>query len=623
MAAPLLRVLTCGSVDDGKSTLIGRLLLETDSVPADQLETARADTKRFGSRDAGDIDPALLVDGLEAEREQAITIDVAWRYFSTAARRFVVIDTPGHVQYTRNMATGASHAQAALVLVDASKGLLEQTYRHARIVTSLGIGSVVLVVNKMDRIDWDRDVLDRISADFAALAADLGVVDLTTIPVSALHGDNVTSRSERSPWYEGTTLLEHLERLVPHRLGEDGVDPAARPLRMNVQTVQRAEGVRWLLGTVSRGSLALGDTVEALPSRQRGRVARLQRLGVDVERVGPEDPVGVVLSEDLDVGRGQVLTRPDAPAEVARQFAARLVWFGEEPMVPARPYVLQLGTAVRTATITRLRHRTDVVTGAELAERTLAMNELGVVELDVDRDVAIDPYVEHRDTGAFVLLDRGSAEVVAAGMVTHGLRRSTNVQWERHAVGPDERGRLLGQRPTVVWFTGLSGAGKSTVADAVERTLHAGGRATMLLDADNVRHGLSRDLGFTEADRAENVRRLAEAARLLADAGLVVLVCAISPRAEEREGARAIVGADRFLEVHVATSLEVCEERDPKGLYVRARRGEIPNFTGIDAPYEEPASPDLRLDTGTTGIEDAAARIIDLLEARGVDRPGA
>lgn len=617
MAAPLLRVLTCGSVDDGKSTLIGRLLLETDSVPTDQLAAARADTKRFGSREAGEIDPALLVDGLEAEREQAITIDVAWRYFATDARRFVVIDTPGHVQYTRNMATGASHAQTALVLVDASKGLLEQTYRHARIVTSLGIASVVLVVNKMDRIGWDAGVFERIASEFSTLATELGVADVTAIPVAALHGDNVTSRSERSPWYEGPTLLAHLEHVVPRRLGADDEGRASMPLRLNVQSVQRADGVRWLLGTVSRGTLERGDTIEVLPARRHGTVARIQRLGVEVERAGPEDPIAVVLAEDLDVGRGQVITHPDAPAEVSRQFVAHLVWFGEEPMVPARPYVLQLGTAVRTATVTRLRHRIDVVTGAELAERTLAMNELGVVELDVDRELAIDPYLEHRDTGALILIDRASAEVVAAGMVLHGLRRSTNVSWQQHAVGPTERGRLLGQRPTVVWFTGLSGAGKSTVADLVERALHGSGRATMLLDADNVRHGLTRDLGFTEADRAENVRRLAEAAGLLADAGLVVLVCAISPRDEERAGARSIVGAERFVEVHVATSLEVCEDRDPKGLYSRARRGEIPNFTGIDAPYEEPTDPDLRLDTGASSAEEAAAEVIALLERRG------
>jgi bifunctional enzyme CysN/CysC len=622
MPASLLKVLTCGSVDDGKSTLLGRLLLETDSVPTDQLEAAVVDTRRFGSREAGEIDPALLVDGLEAEREQAITIDVAWRYFSTPARRFVVIDTPGHVQYTRNMATGASHAQAALVLVDASKGLLEQTYRHARIVTSFGIGSVVLVVNKMDRIGWDAEVFGRIAADFATLADELGIVEHVAIPVSALHGDNVTSRSERAPWFEGAPLLEHLEQLEPARIGGDHGDRSTLPLRMNVQGVQRSEGVRWLLGTVASGTIGVGDTVEALPSRQRGTVARLQRLGDEVERAGAEDPVAIVLAEDVDVGRGQVLARPDAPTDVGRQFAARIVWFGQEPMVPSRPYVLQLGTASRIATVTRLRHRTDVVTGAELADRTLEMNALGVVDIDVDRDLALDPYPDHPDTGAFVLIDRASAEVVAAGMVAHTLRRSTNVSWEQHAVGPNERGRLLGQRPTVLWFTGLSGSGKSTIADTVERALHAGGRATMLLDADNVRHGLNRDLGFTEADRAENVRRLAEAARLLADAGIIVLVCAISPRNEEREGARAIVGADRFIEVHVATSLEVCEERDPKGLYARARGGEIPNFTGIDAPYETPEAPDLRIDTGTTAVEDAASRVLALLDERAFDRPG-
>lgn len=620
MAEPLLRVLTCGSVDDGKSTLLGRLLLETDSVPSDQLEAARADTRRFGSREASDVDPALLFDGLEAEREQAITIDIAWRYFSTPARRFIVIDAPGHVQYTRNMATGASHAHAALVLVDASKGLLEQTYRHTRIVAALGIGSVVLVVNKMDRVGWDEAAFTAIVDDFARLADSLGIPDRTAIPVSALHGDNVTSHSARSPWYGGHPLLEHLEHLEPRRLGADD-DAAGRPLRLNVQSVQRAEGSRWLLGTISQGMLGVGDAVDALPSRRRGTVARLQRLGVDVERAGPEDPVAVVLAEDLDVGRGQVLTHPDAPTDVARQFAATIVWFGEDPMLPSHPYALQLGTTVRTASVARLRHRIDVQTGAELAGRTLATNELGVVEIEVDRELAFDPYRQHRDTGAFLLIDRASAEVMAAGMVTHALRRSTNVRWEEHAVDVGARARLLGQRSTVVWFTGLSGAGKSTVADAVERRLHALGRATMLLDADNVRHGLTRDLGFTPADRAENVRRLAEASALLADAGLIVLVCAISPSAAERDGARAIVGPDRFLEVHVAASLEVCERRDPKGLYERARRGEIPNFTGIDAPYEEPTSPDLRLDTGQLEAEAAALSVVALLEDRSALAP--
>ncbi|AYQ39041.1 adenylylsulfate kinase [Burkholderia aenigmatica] len=604
----LLRFITCGSVDDGKSTLIGRLLYESNMLFDDQLTQLEADSKKVGTQ-GGELDFALLVDGLSAEREQGITIDVAYRFFATARRKFIVADTPGHEQYTRNMITGASTADLAVILIDARKGVLTQTRRHSHLVALIGIKRVVLAINKMDLVDYDRAVFERIDADYRAFAAELGLAEIVSIPMSALRGDNVIASSARMPWYTGPTLMQHLDTLpLAARVTRD------EPFRLPVQWVNRPHlNFRGYAGSIASGEIRVGERVRVLPSGKESRVASVITQGgeSDVARAG--DAVTLTLADEIDISRGDMIARADAPPEVADQFEATLVWMHDEPLLPGRPYLVKLGTQTVGATCATPKYKIDVNTREHLAARTLALNEIGVCNLSFDRPVAFDPYDRNRHTGGFIVIDRFTNDTVGAGMLHFALRRAHNVHWQAVDVDRAARAAQKAQTPRIVWLTGLSGAGKSTIANLVEKRLHALGKHTYLLDGDNVRHGLNRDLGFTEADRVENIRRVAEVARLMLDAGLITLVSFISPFRAERDMARAMVGPDEFVEVFVDTPLAVAEERDPKGLYRKARRGELKHFTGIDSPYEPPAQPELRVDTVAESPEEAADRIVAYL----------
>jgi len=608
----LLRFITCGSVDDGKSTLIGRLLYDSQLILDDQMAALEADSKRVGTQ-GGDLDFALLVDGLTAEREQGITIDVAYRYFTTAARTFIVADTPGHEQYTRNMVTGASTADLAVILVDARKGILSQTRRHSFLVALTGIRQVILAVNKMDLVGFDRSVFDGIEADYRALAVELGVPDVTCIPLSALRGDNVVSPSANMAWYGGPDLLTCLEQAPLDDSASSG------PFRMPVQWVNRPDSTfRGFAGTVVRGALRPGDRVRVLPSGVETAVARIVTADGDVERAEAGQAVTVVLADDVDVSRGDVLCDAQRPATVSDQFEADLVWMHEREMLPGRRYLLKLGAATVNATVTRPKYRVSVSTFEHIAAPTLRLNEIGVANISADRPVVFDPYVESRDLGGFIVVDRITSETVGAGMVHFGLRRADNLHWQQLDVDAPARAAIKGHRPAVVWLTGLSGAGKSTIANALERKLHTRGVHTFLLDGDNVRHGLNRDLGFTDADRVENIRRVGEVCKLMTEAGLVVIAAFVSPFQADRRMARDLLGGATFVEVHVDAPLAVAEARDPKGLYAKARSGRLANFTGVDSPYEPPADPDLRVDTTITPATQAADRIIEHLQATGV-----
>ena len=610
-ALPTLRFLTCGSVDDGKSTLIGRLLYEQKLIFDDHLSALERDSKKHGTTGA-DIDFALLVDGLEAEREQGITIDVAYRYFATPKRSFIVADTPGHEQYTRNMATGASNADLAILLIDARKGLLTQTRRHAMIVSLLGIRHVVLAVNKVDLVDFDEAKFREIVAAFGEFAKPLGFHSMEAIPISARFGDNVSSPSLRTPWYDGPTLLAYLESC------DVDIDRERAPFRLPVQWVNRPNlDFRGYAGTVASGRLRLGDPLVVAGSGRTSTVARLFSADREVEEAGAGEAVTLTLADEIDVARGDVLARPDQRPEVADQFAAHLIWMSAEPMLPGRSYFLKIGGRTTPASITELKHRIDVNTQDRLAAKTLALNEIGFCNLATTLPVAFDPYADNRETGAFILIDRSTNETAAAGIVAHGLRRATNIHRHGFSVTRDSLASLKHQRPAVLWFTGLSGAGKSTIANLVESRLHARGVHTALLDGDNVRHGLNRDLGFTAADRVENIRRVAEVARLMTDAGLIVLTSFISPFRAERRLAREIAMPGEFIEIYVETTLEAAIARDGKGLYKRALAGEIKNFTGVDQPYEAPESAELVLTTATASADALADRVIAELEARG------
>jgi len=604
----LLRFITCGSVDDGKSTLIGRLLYESNMLFDDQLTQLEADSKKVGTQ-GGELDFALLVDGLSAEREQGITIDVAYRFFATARRKFIVADTPGHEQYTRNMITGASTADLAVILIDARKGVLTQTRRHSHLVALIGIKRVVLAINKMDLVDYDRTVFERIDADYRAFAAELGLAEIVSIPMSALRGDNVIAPSARMPWYAGPTLMQHLDTLpLAARVTSD------EPFRLPVQWVNRPHlNFRGYAGSIASGEIRVGERVRVLPSGKESRVASVITQGgeSDIARAG--DAVTLTLADEIDISRGDMIARADAPPEVADQFEATLVWMHDEPLLPGRPYLVKLGTQTVGATCATPKYKIDVNTREHLAARTLALNEIGVCNLSFDRPVAFDPYDRNRNTGGFIVIDRFTNDTVGAGMLHFALRRAHNVHWQAVDVDRAARAAQKAQTPRIVWLTGLSGAGKSTIANLVEKRLHALGKHTYLLDGDNVRHGLNRDLGFTEADRVENIRRVAEVARLMLDAGLITIVSFISPFRAERDMARALVGHDEFVEVFVDTPLAVAEERDPKGLYKKARRGELKHFTGIDSPYEPPAQPELRVDTVAESPEEAADRIVAYL----------
>jgi len=602
-----LRLLTCGSVDDGKSTLLGRILYDADCVYEDQLARLFNDSK--GRVPEGDLDFSLLLDGLMSEREQGITIDVAWRFFETDKRKFVVADCPGHEQYTRNMATGASQADAALLLIDARKGVLTQTRRHAHILALMGIRHVAVAVNKMDLVGFDRAVFERHAAEITALAASLGFTDAVAVPVSALKGDNVLARSAAMPWFDGATVIGWLESVaVAAAALERG------PFRMPVQWVNRAgQDFRGFSGWIASGSVRPGDSVMVARSGARAVVARIMPE-YDFGQAVAGQSVTLVLDRDVDVSRGDVLAAADSPPAVADQIQAHLLWLGAASMIPGRQYLMRLGTDEVPVTVTVLKHRIDVNTRAHLAARQLAMNELAVVNLAAGRRVAFDPYADNRDMGGFVLIDRITDATVGAGMIDFALRRAGNIPWQAFDTTPETRAMAQGQRPAILWFTGLSGAGKSTIANVVDSKLMALGFNTFVLDGDNVRHGLNRDLGFTEADRVENIRRIAEVAKLMADAGLIVLVCAISPYARDRALAREIAGTHAFHEIFVDAPLPLVEARDPKGLYAKARAGKIANVPGIDAPYEAPEAPELRLASHEASAEVLADHVLRHLE---------
>ena len=612
----LLRFITCGSVDDGKSTLLGRLLYDAGMVPDDQLAALRRDSQRLHA-DAGDaLDFALLTDGLDAEREQGITIDVAYRYFHTARRSFIVADCPGHEQYTRNMATGASNAELAVVLVDARKGLLPQTRRHSYICSLLGIRQVVLAVNKMDLVGCEERVYREIAEAYRALTQSLGIARVDCLPVIAPGGDNVGARSARLSWYQGPTLLELLE-------AADATPARAADFRMPVQWVNRPDqSFRGYAGTICGGRVARGDEVAVQPGVQRARIARIVTADGDLDSAGEGQAVTLCLDRELDASRGDVIADALRPAPVADQFACHIVWLGDNALLPNRTYWLKIGTRTVNARVMSIKHKVDVNTQARLAARHLALNEVGYCTIGLDEAVAFEPYAVNRTLGGFILIDRQSNATVACGMLDFALTRSANVHWQHVDVDKAVRGAGMGQRPLCLWFTGLSGAGKSTIANLVEKRLHALGHHTYLLDGDNVRHGINKDLGFTPADRVENIRRIAEVAHLMVDAGLIVLVSAISPYRSERRSARELFGSGEFVEVFVDAPLEECERRDPKGLYRKARAGEIRNFTGIDAPYERPLSPDVHLLSGGQRAEQLAEQLTAELLA-GIDRSSA
>jgi bifunctional enzyme CysN/CysC len=606
-----LRFLTCGSVDDGKSTLIGRLLYDTKLLFDDQLAALEKDSRKHGTT-GDDIDFALLVDGLEAEREQGITIDVAYRFFTTDKRKFIVADTPGHEQYTRNMATGASNSDLAVILIDARKGVLVQTRRHATICSLLGIHHVVLAVNKIDLMDFRQDVFDEIVFEFRKFAEPLGFKSIVAIPMSARFGDNVIGHSTRMPWYDGPALLAHLETVDVDTALSDA------PFRMPVQWVNRPNlDFRGFSGTIVGGRVSVGDGIAVPKSGQTSTVKRIVTMDGDLTDAQAGAAVTLVLTDEVDVSRGDVLSAVKDRAEVSDQFAAHVIWMSEEPLLPGRQYLLKLGTNTVPAQVTDLKHKIDVNTLEHLAAKTLHLNEIGVCNLSLTTPIAFDPYASNRDMGGFILIDRFTNATVAAGMIDFQLRRAANVHWQALDVNKEARAGLKHQKPVVLWFTGLSGSGKSTIANMVERQLHAEGRHTYVLDGDNVRHGLNRDLGFTEADRVENIRRVAETARLFVDAGLIVLVSFISPFKSERRMAREMLGEGEFVEVFVDTPLEVCMARDVKGLYAKAMAGEIKNFTGIDSPYERPEIPELTLETVASDPAKEAARVLTYLRTHG------
>jgi bifunctional enzyme CysN/CysC len=608
----LLRFITCGSVDDGKSTLIGRLLYESKTIFEDQLASLEKDSRKHGTT-GEDIDFALLVDGLEAERAQGITIDVAYRFFATPKRSFIVADTPGHEQYTRNMATGASTAELAIILIDARKGVLTQTKRHAFICSLLGVRNVVLAVNKIDLMNYEEAVFTRIVEDFAAFSRDLGFTDVRPIPLSARYGDNVTSRSANMPWYDGPNLIEHLEGV------EIAADLQAAPFRFPVQWVNRPNlDFRGFAGTVASGTVRPGDDVVVSGSGRVTKVARIVTADGDLDEANALDAVTLVLAEEVDVTRGDVLSDPQQRAETSDAFRAHVLWMSETAVQPGRSYLMRVGTRWVPATLRAITHRVDVNTLERQPADELGLNEIALCEIATSTPVALDPYDRNRQTGAFILVDRTTNETAAAGMIVSSLRRATNVHVESTVLDKAARASNKFQKPMVVWFTGLSGSGKSAIAKALEARLHAAGHHTYLLDGDNLRHGLNSDLGFSQADRDENVRRAGEVARLMVDAGLIVLCAFISPSEAGRAAVRAMVADDEFVEIFVDTPLEECMRRDAKGLYARAQAGEIPNFTGISAPYDPPSSPELRLDGASESADLLADKVLDYLRGRAI-----
>ncbi|WP_062785507.1 sulfate adenylyltransferase subunit CysN [Novosphingobium capsulatum] len=602
----MLRFITCGSVDDGKSTLIGRLLYDSKMIFEDQLAALENDSKKVGTQGQA-IDFALLVDGLAAEREQGITIDVAYRFFNTEKRKFIVADCPGHEQYTRNMVTGASTADLAVILIDARKGVLVQTRRHSYLCHLLGIRNIVLAVNKMDLVDYSQARFDEIVAEYRAFASSIGIEAFTALPISGFAGDNVTAPSANTPWYTGPSLIAHLET-VPVR----GADDLARPFRMPVQWVNRPNlDFRGFSGLISSGSVKPGDSVRVLPSGKTSTVTRIVTLEGDLDQAQAGQAVTLTLADEIDCSRGDVIALADNPPEAADQFEATLVWMADEALTPGRAYWLKLGTQTVSATVRAPEYVVNVNTMERLAAKTLELNAIGVAEVVTDKALVFEPYAQSRTLGGFILIDKITNATVGAGMLNFSLRRAQNVHWQALDVTRKAHAALKMQEPAVLWFTGLSGSGKSTIANLVEKKLHALGKHTFLLDGDNVRHGLNKDLGFTDADRIENIRRVGEVAKLMTDAGLIVLTAFISPFRAERELVRSLLPVGEFVEVFIDTPLEEAEKRDVKGLYKKARSGQLKNFTGIDSPYERPENPEIRVDTTRESPEDAAERIVE------------
>ncbi|GAB1478167.1 sulfate adenylyltransferase subunit CysN [Paracoccaceae bacterium] len=601
----MMRFITCGSVDDGKSTLIGRLLYDTKMIFEDQLASLEHDSKVVGTQ-GGEIDFALLVDGLAAEREQGITIDVAYRFFATDKRKFIVADTPGHEQYTRNMVTGASTADLAVILIDARQGVLTQTRRHSYLVNLLGIRNIVLAVNKMDLVGYSQERFYEIVKDYSHFAKQIGMESFLPIPISGLRGDNMVTRSAEMPWYQGPSLLQHLE--------DAPVNDARmldKPLRMAVQWVNRPNlDFRGFAGQIAGGIVRPGDAVRVLPSGKTTTIKSIVTLDGDLDQAVAGQSITLTFADEVDCSRGDVITRADAPCEVADQFEAALVWMDEHEMLPGRPYLLKIGTQTVTATVTEPKYEVNVNTLEHLASKTLGLNAIGVVNISTDRPIPFEAYADNPDLGGFILIDRMSNATVAAGLIHFALRRSQNIHWQAVDINREAHAAQKNQTARVVWFTGLSGSGKSTIANLVVKKLHAMGKHTFLLDGDNVRHGLNRDLGFTDADRVENIRRVGEVARLMTDAGLIVLTAFISPFRSERRMVRDLMAPGEFLEVHVNTPLEVAEARDVKGLYKKARAGQLKNFTGIDSPYEAPEAPELTVNTVGLTPEEAADRVV-------------
>ena len=604
----MLRFITCGSVDDGKSTLNGRLLYDSKMIFEDQLAALEADSRKVGTQ-GQEIDFALLVDGLAAEREQGITIDVAYRFFGTEKRKFIVADCPGHEQYTRNMVTGASTADLAVILIDARKGVLTQTRRHSFLCHLIGIRHIVLAVNKMDLVDYSQSRFEEIVADYHAFAESIGITAFTALPISGFKGDNITTLSDKTPWFAGPTLVEHLETVEL-----DTTADSARPLRLPVQWVNRPNlDFRGFSGLIASGTVRPGDGVRVLPSGKTSTVTRIVTLDGDLDEAVAGQSVTLCLADEIDCSRGDVITAADAPAQVADQFEATLVWLDDDALLVGRSYWLKLGTQTVSVTVQAPKYTINVNTLDRLAAKTLELNAIGVAEITTDRPLVFEPYADSRTLGGFILIDKLSNRTVGAGMLHFSLRRAQNVHWQAVDVTRAAHAALKHQQPAVLWFTGLSGSGKSTIANMVEKRLHALGHHTFLLDGDNIRHGLNKDLGFTDADRIENIRRVGEVAKLMTDAGLIVLTAFISPFAAEREMVRAMLPRGEFIEIFVDTPLEVAEARDVKGLYKKARSGELKNFTGIDSPYEAPENPEIRVDTTQETPEEAATRIVDLI----------
>ncbi|MDI5891854.1 sulfate adenylyltransferase subunit CysN [Halomonas rhizosphaerae] len=607
----LLRFITCGSVDDGKSTLIGRLLFESKLLFEDQLAAIEADSKKYGTQ-GSEMDFALLVDGLAAEREQGITIDVAYRFFSTDKRKFIVADTPGHEQYTRNMVTGASNADAAILMVDARHGILTQTRRHSFLMSLIGMRQVVVAINKMDLVDYSKERYDEIVEEYRAFAKQLGLESITFIPMSALKGDNVIEHGHHMPWYHGPTLMAYLETVEvdDERLQRD-------PFRLPVQWVNRPNlDFRGFTGMVTSGTVKPGDAIRVQPSGKTSTVSRIYTFDGDLDEAVAGQSITLLLNDEIDISRGDIISGVEQPSQTADQFETTVVWMHEQPLLPGRPYLMKLGTQTVSATVTDIKYQVNVNTLEHAAAKQLDLNGIGICTLSLNKPVAFDPYQESQDTGGFILIDRMTNNTVGAGMLHFALRRSQNIHMQHVDIDKQARALSKAQQPAVLWFTGLSGAGKSTIANLVEKKLHAAGQHTYLLDGDNVRHGLNRDLGFTDADRVENIRRVGEVARLMVDAGLIVLTAFISPFRSERQLARDLVEEGEFIEVFVDTPLDVAEERDPKGLYRKARRGELKNFTGIDSAYEPPETPDLHIKTQAMSSDEAADAIIALLRER-------